>query len=80
MRVANFFKIPSILSTSMDKGPNGPIVKELRERLPDAKLVRRPGEINAMDNPDIVKLVRDSGKKQIVIRYPSPRLIFAICS
>lgn len=69
VRLASYFKIPSIITTSFDTGPNGPIVKEIAERLPDAPIVRRPGQINAMDNEDFAKLVRDSGKKQIVIRY-----------
>ncbi|KAK7425071.1 hypothetical protein QQZ08_008347 [Neonectria magnoliae] len=65
--LAKFFKVPAILTTSFDTGPNGPIIPEIREALPDAPLVRRPGEINAMDNPDFARLVKDSGKKQIVL-------------
>jgi nicotinamidase-related amidase len=66
--LAKFFKAPAILTTSFDSGPNGPILPELVEAFPDAPLVRRPGEINAMDNPDFARLVKESGKKQIVIR------------
>lgn len=68
VRLAEYFKIPSIITTSFDTGPNGPIVQEIVDRLPDAPLVRRPGQINAMDNEDFAKLVRDSGRKQIIVR------------
>lgn len=53
-------------------------MKEIADRLPDAPIVRRPGQINAMDNEDFAKLIKDSGRKQIIIRYsrlplqPSP--------
>ncbi|KAK4034625.1 Isochorismatase-like protein [Parachaetomium inaequale] len=67
VRLASYFKVPSILTTSFDTGVNGPIAKEITEQLPDAPLIRRPGEINAMDNPDFAALIKKSGKKQIVI-------------
>ncbi|KAF5135172.1 putative hydrolase YcaC [Metarhizium anisopliae] len=66
-RVASYFKAPSILTTSFETGPNGPIVKELPDMLPDASLIRRPGQINAMDNEDFANAVKATGKKQIVI-------------
>lgn len=68
-KVAKYFGAPSILTTSFDTGPNGPIAKEIPEGLPDAPLIRRPGQINAMDNDDFVQAVKATGKKQVVIRY-----------
>ena len=73
-RLANYFEIPSILTTSFDSGPNGPILDAIPAILPDAPFVHRPGEINAMDNPDFAKLIKDSGKTQIVIAYVSDTL------
>lgn len=32
-------------------------------------MIRRPGQINAMNNEDFAEAVRKTGKKQIVIRY-----------
>jgi nicotinamidase-related amidase len=32
--VARFFKLPTILTTSFEDGPNGPIVPELKEMFP----------------------------------------------
>lgn len=65
--VARFFKLPTILTTSFENGPNGPIVPELREILPDAPLIARPGQINAWDNEEFVKAVKQTGRKQLII-------------
>lgn len=67
-KVASYYKAPSILTTSFETGPNGPIAKEIPEALPNAPLIRRPGQINAMDNEDFAKAVQKTGKKQVVIR------------
>jgi nicotinamidase-related amidase len=68
-RLAEYYKVPSVLTSSFETGPNGPLVKELYDTLPSATVVRRPGQINAMDNEDFANAVRKSGKKQVVIRY-----------
>lgn len=64
---AIYFKLPTILTTSFEDGPNGPLVPELREMFPNAPFIARPGNINAWDNPDFVKAVKDTGKKQLLI-------------
>jgi nicotinamidase-related amidase len=65
--VAKFFKLPTILTTSFEEGPNGPIVPELKETFPDAPYIPRPGQINAWDNGDFVKAVEKTGRKQLII-------------
>jgi len=65
--VARFFKLPTILTTSFEDGPNGPIVPELKERFPKAPFIPRPGQINAWDNEDFVRAVKDTGRKQLII-------------
>nr|WP_298798056.1 isochorismate family cysteine hydrolase YcaC [uncultured Acetobacter sp.] len=65
--VAEYFKLPTILTTSFEDGPNGPIVPELTQKLPDAPYIARPGQINAWDNSDFVAAVKVTGKKQILI-------------
>ena len=64
---AKFFKLPTILTTSFETGPNGPLVPELKEIFPDAPYIARPGQINAWDNEDFVKAVKATGKKQLII-------------
>ena len=65
--MAKYFKLPTILTTSFETGPNGPLVPELKEKFPDAPYVARPGQINAWDNEDFVNAVKATGKKQLII-------------
>ena len=65
--LAKYFKLPTILTTSFETGPNGPLVPELKELFPDAPYIARPGQINAWDNEDFVKAVKATGKKQLII-------------
>ena len=66
-RLRQIFKLPTILTTSFEDGPNGPLVPELKEIFPDAPYIARPGNINAWDNEDFVKAVKATGKKQLLI-------------
>ena len=34
--IASYFKLPTILTTSFEEGPNGPLVPELKSQFPDA--------------------------------------------
>jgi len=67
--LAKYFKLPTILTTSFETGPNGPLVPELKEQFPDAPYIARPGNINAWDNEDFVKAVKATGKKQLLAVY-----------
>ena len=62
--LAKFFDLPTILTTSFEQGPNGPLVPELKEMFPDAPYIARPGQINAWDNEDFVKAIKATGRKQ----------------
>ncbi len=62
-----YFGLPTILTTSFEQGPNGPLVPELKEMFPDAPYVARPGQINAWDNEDFLAAVKATGKKQLII-------------
>lgn len=64
---AKYFGLPTILTTSFEDGPNGPLVPELKEVFPDAPFIPRPGQINAWDNEDFVKAVKATGRKQLII-------------
>jgi nicotinamidase-related amidase len=65
--VAKFFNLPTILTTSFEQGPNGPLVPELKELFPDAPYIARPGQINAWDNEDFVAAIKKTGRKQLII-------------
>jgi len=64
---AKYFDLPTILTTSFEDGPNGPLVPEIKEAMPDAPYIARPGQINAWDNEDFVNAVKATGKKQLII-------------
>lgn len=65
--LARYFKLPTILTTSFEQGPNGPLMPELKEMFPDAPFIPRPGQINAWDNEDFVKAIKATGRKQLII-------------
>lgn len=65
--LAKYFKLPTILTTSFEQGPNGPLMPELKEMFPDAPYVARPGQINAWDNEDFVKAIKATGRRQLLI-------------
>jgi len=65
--LAKYFELPTILTTSFEDGPNGPLVPELKEIHADAPYIARPGQINAWDNDDFVDAVKSTGKKQLIV-------------
>ncbi len=62
-----YFKLPTILTTSFESGPNGPLVPEIKEMHPTASYIARPGNINAWDNEDFVNAIKKTGRKQLII-------------
>lgn len=65
--LAKYFGLPTILTTSFETGPNGPLVPELKAQFPDAPYIARPGQINAWDNEDFVAAVKATGRRQLII-------------
>lgn len=65
--IAKFFELPTILTTSFEDGPNGPMVPELKEAFPNAPYIARPGQINAWDNEEFVQAIKDTGNSQVLI-------------
>jgi len=65
--LAKYFKLPTILTTSFEDGPNGPLVPELKETFPESPYIARPGQICAWDNEDFREAVKATGKKQLII-------------
>lgn len=48
-------------------GANGPLVPEFLDLVPNATVVPRAGEINALDNPDFKAALEATGKKQVIL-------------
>jgi nicotinamidase-related amidase len=66
-RIATLLKLPIITTASVPEGPNGPPMPEIAELAPHAVYVPRHGEVNAWDNDQFVKTVRDTGKKTLIM-------------
>ncbi|MDP2314720.1 MAG: isochorismate family cysteine hydrolase YcaC [Pseudomonadota bacterium] len=65
--LGKLYDLPTVLTTSFEEGPNGPMMPELRAVFPNAPYIPRPGQINAWDNDDFVKAVRATGRKQLLL-------------
>ncbi len=65
--IAKLFNLPTVLTTSFETGPNGPLVPELKEMFPKAPFIPRPGQINAWDNDEFVQAVKKTERKQLII-------------
>lgn len=65
--LAKYFKLPTVLTTSFEQGPNGPLMPELKQMFRESPYLARPGQINAWDNEDFVKAVKATGKRQLII-------------
>ncbi|KAF9263794.1 Isochorismatase hydrolase [Marasmius fiardii PR-910] len=61
------FGLPTVMTSSTETGPNGPMLQELLDLYPDAPLIKREGEVNAWDNEEFRKAVKATGKKQVII-------------
>jgi nicotinamidase-related amidase len=66
-KIGRVFDLPTILSSSYETGPNGPIIPELLALHPDAPVIRRPGQISAWDNPDFVAAVEATGRRKLIM-------------
>lgn len=66
-RSAKTLEIPTILTSSIDWGPNGQILPELLELFPDKKVIRRPGVINSYRYPEFREALEKTGRKKVII-------------
>jgi nicotinamidase-related amidase len=62
------FRLPAVVTSSFEEGPNGPVLPELRDRLREtAVYVPRPGQVNAWDNDEFVQAIRATGRRQLIV-------------
>lgn len=66
-KLAQLFKLPAVITTSAADGPNGPVMPQVAQLLPEAPVISRPGEINAWDNEEFVAAVKKTGRKQLIL-------------
>ncbi|KAI8665153.1 hypothetical protein LRP88_12810 [Fusarium phalaenopsidis] len=65
--IAEAFDIPVVITTSADTGPNGPLVREIKEMHPNAPLIQRQGEINSWDSEEFRNAVIATNRTQVII-------------
>ncbi|TBU22162.1 ycaC protein [Dichomitus squalens] len=65
--LGKIFGLPTVLTTSTETGPNGPLPAEIIAMHPDAPYIKRQGEVNAWDNADFRAAVEATGKKQVIL-------------
>lgn len=66
-KLAKLINLPVITTASVPDGPNGPLIPEIKDILPHAIYVPRHGQINAWDNPDFVKAVKEVNRKTLIM-------------
>ena len=66
-KTAKNFGLPTVLTTSRDYGPNGPILPELKTLFPDVQIIRRTGVINAWRWPAFRVAVEATLRKKLII-------------
>lgn len=68
-KTASILNMPVVLTSSMEGAPQGPLMSELVDILPDAfeARIRRAGIVNAMDDPDFAAAVAATGRRRIVM-------------
>jgi len=67
LKIAKVFKLPTVVTTSIPDGPNGPVLSIVTEIMPDATVVNRNGEIDAFDLDEFKDAVAATGRKKLIL-------------
>lgn len=65
--IAKLYNLPTILTTSFEQGPNGPLLPAIKNMHQNAPYIARPGQINAWDNEDFVNAIKATGRKKLIM-------------
>lgn len=68
-KMAKVLNLPVVLTSSQEDRFQGPIMEELSELLPEAHdaRIQRTGIVNAWDDENFVKAVKDTGRKNLIM-------------
>lgn len=66
-KLGKVFNLPTVLTTSLGQGPNGPFLPEVVSMFPDVPVIDRPGIIRAWDDPAFVAAVEKTGRKNLIM-------------
>ena len=72
-KLGRVFKLPTVLTTSLGQGPNGPFIPEVLSLFPEVPVIDRPGIISAWDDPKFVAAIEETGRKNLIMRGSSPQ-------
>jgi len=79
-KIGKIFGLPSVITTSAANGPNGPVINDIVEILPDAPVIHRPGQINAWEHEEFVAKVKKSGRKKLIMAGVSTDVCLAFAA
>ncbi|KAJ3904048.1 Isochorismatase hydrolase [Lentinula edodes] len=65
--IGNVFNLPTVLSSTSETGPNGPLIPEIVAMHPTAPYIKRQGVIDAWDDPNFRAAVQATGKQQLIL-------------
>ena len=66
-KLGKVFKLPTVLTTSLGQGPNGPFIPEVVSMFPDVPVIDRPGIICAWDDPKVVAAIEKTARKNLIM-------------
>jgi nicotinamidase-related amidase len=66
-KLGKVFNLPTVLTTSLGQGANGPFLPEVVSMFPDVPVLDRPGIISAWDDPQFVAAVEKTGRKNLIM-------------
>ncbi len=64
--MAKTLELPSVVTASVQNGPNGPVMPEILDIL-GSEVIGRKGEINAWDSPEFKSAIESTGRKKIIM-------------
>ena len=66
-KLGKAFNLPTVLTTSLGQGPNGPFIPEVVRMYPEVPVIDRPGIISAWDDPRLVAAVEKTGRTNLIM-------------
>ena len=66
-KLGKVFNLPTVLTTSLGQGPNGPFIPDVLKLFPNVPAIDRPGFISAWDDPAFVAAIEKTGRKNLLM-------------
>jgi nicotinamidase-related amidase len=66
-KLGKAYNLPTVLTTSLGQGPNGPFIPDVVSLFPDVQVIDRPGIISAWDDPAFVAAIEKTGRTNLIM-------------